>query len=108
LNVIKFVSLQDKAPKEIHAILSETLACFLPGRAKDLSATLAILHHTSAKTYKLESAISTKVASYPLHFEINATLFRNTKLEYDHQIMYSTLCFNGYEKKKVPAEMKNG
>ena len=27
---------QDKAPKEIHAILTERLACFLPGRAKDL------------------------------------------------------------------------
>jgi len=37
--VIKFVfPLQGKAPKEIHAILRETLACFLPGRAKDLSA----------------------------------------------------------------------
>ena len=32
--------LQDKAPKKIHAILTETLACFLPGRAKDLSAPL--------------------------------------------------------------------
>ena len=32
--VIKFVFLQGKAPKEIHAILTETLACFLPGRAK--------------------------------------------------------------------------
>jgi len=30
-------SLQGKAPKEI---LTETLACFLPGRAKDLSAPL--------------------------------------------------------------------
>jgi len=29
-----------KAPKEIHAILTGTLACFLPGWAKDLSATL--------------------------------------------------------------------
>ena len=39
--VIKiFFSLQGKAPKEIHAILTETLACFLPGRAKDLSAPL--------------------------------------------------------------------
>jgi len=28
---------QGKAPKEIHAILTETLACFLPGRAKVLS-----------------------------------------------------------------------
>jgi len=39
--VIKFFPpLQGKAPKEIHAILTETLACFLPGRAKDLSAPL--------------------------------------------------------------------
>jgi len=38
--VIKFVFLQGKAPKEIHAILTETLSCFLPGRAKDLSAPL--------------------------------------------------------------------
>ena len=30
----------DKATKEIHAILTETLICFLPGRAKDLSAPL--------------------------------------------------------------------
>ena len=28
---------QGKAPKEIHAIMTEALACFLPGRAKDLS-----------------------------------------------------------------------
>jgi len=33
--VIKLFFLQGKAPKEIHAILTETLACFLPGRAKD-------------------------------------------------------------------------
>ena len=32
--------LQSKAPKEIHAILTETLTCFLPGRAKDLPAPL--------------------------------------------------------------------
>jgi len=38
--VIKLFFLQGKAPKEIHAILTETLACFLPGRAKDLSALL--------------------------------------------------------------------
>ena len=35
-----FFPLQGKAQKEIHAILSETLACFLPGWAKDLSAPL--------------------------------------------------------------------
>jgi len=38
--VIKFFFVQGKAPKEIHAILTETFACFLPGRAKDLSAPL--------------------------------------------------------------------
>ena len=38
--VLKFFFLQGKAPKEIHAILTQTLACFLPGRAKDLSAPL--------------------------------------------------------------------
>jgi len=38
--VIKLLFLQGKAPKEIHVILTETSACFLPGRAKDLSAPL--------------------------------------------------------------------
>ena len=38
--VVNFFFLQGKARKEIHAILAETLACFLPGRAKDLSAPL--------------------------------------------------------------------
>ena len=39
--VIEFFSpLQGKAPKEIHAILREALACFLPRRAKDLSVPL--------------------------------------------------------------------
>jgi len=39
--VIKFFFfLQGKAPNEIHAILTEILACFLSGRAKDLSAPL--------------------------------------------------------------------
>jgi len=41
-DVIKFLFLLGKAPKEIHAILTETLACFLPGWAKDLSAPLYI------------------------------------------------------------------
>jgi len=38
--LIKFLFLQGKVPKEIHAILTETLTCFLPGQAKDLSAPL--------------------------------------------------------------------
>ena len=43
--VIKFLFVQGKAPKEIQAIRTETLACFLPGRAKDLSAPLYIGLH---------------------------------------------------------------
>ena len=35
-----FFLLQGKAPKEIYAILTETLTCFIPGRAKDLLVTL--------------------------------------------------------------------
>jgi len=42
--VIKFF-LHGKAPREIHAILTETLACFLPGRSKDLSAPLHLQEH---------------------------------------------------------------
>ena len=38
--VSSFFSLQGKAPKEIHVILTETLACFLPGCAKGLSVPL--------------------------------------------------------------------
>jgi len=38
--VIKFVFLQGKAPKKFHTILTETLACFFSGRAKNLSASL--------------------------------------------------------------------
>jgi hypothetical protein len=39
--VIKcFFFLQGKVPKEIHAILTETLACFLPVQVKDFSAPL--------------------------------------------------------------------
>jgi hypothetical protein len=45
--VIKFLFLQGKAPKEIHAVLTETLACFLSGRAKDLSAPL----HSVGRAY---------------------------------------------------------
>jgi len=43
--VIKLFFLQGKAPKEIHAILIEPLACFLPDRTKDLSAPLYIGLH---------------------------------------------------------------
>ena len=37
---VVFFFLQGKVPKELNAILKETLVCFLPGRAKDLSVPL--------------------------------------------------------------------
>ena len=43
--------LQGKAPKEIHAILTETLACFLLGRAKDLSAPLYVCMYVLRPRY---------------------------------------------------------
>jgi hypothetical protein len=36
-------SLQGKAPKEIHAILTETLASFLPGLTNDLSGPMYLV-----------------------------------------------------------------
>jgi len=44
-----FFFLQGKAPKEIHAILTETLACFLLVRAKDLSALLYLMTGSGTK-----------------------------------------------------------
>jgi len=54
-----FFFLQGKAPKKINAILTETLACFLPGRAKDLSAPLYVL---IGKT-PLQSSLSFRLLS---------------------------------------------
>jgi len=51
-----FFFLQGKAPKEIHAILTETLACFLPGRAKDLPAPLYGLTALSDKVHSVSIA----------------------------------------------------
>jgi hypothetical protein len=48
-----FYFLQDKAPKEIYAILKETLACVLPGRAKDLSAPHVLLEDPQISLYSL-------------------------------------------------------
>jgi len=45
--------LQGKAPKEIHAILTETVACFFPGRTKDLSAPLCVWKHSYLKRYEI-------------------------------------------------------
>ena len=49
--VIKFLSMQGKAPKEIDAILTETLACFLPGRAKDFISSPVDRHYLENLQY---------------------------------------------------------
>jgi len=50
--------LQDKAPKEIYAVLTETLACFLPGRAKDLPAPLYVcMWHTYTFVENLKARV---------------------------------------------------
>ena len=58
--VIRFLFLQGEVPKEIHAILTETSACFLPGRAKDLSAPL---YNNHAVTSLLSSEYTNFVSS---------------------------------------------
>ena len=60
-----FSSLQVKAPKEIHAILTEILSCFFPGRAKDLSEPLKLNmpEHTQSLRCSLEHGIVDKVES---------------------------------------------
>ena len=42
--VINFFFMKGKEPKEIHAILTETLAYFLPVQAKDLSVSLYVVY----------------------------------------------------------------
>ena len=51
-----FFPLQGKAPKEIHAILTETLACFLPGRTKDVTAPLFSMTDSMSCVLKFCSA----------------------------------------------------
>jgi len=51
-----FFPLQGKAPKEIYAILTETLACFLSGRAKDLSAPLQLREEVHTANHETSCA----------------------------------------------------
>ena len=70
--------LQGKAPKEIHAIRTETLACFLPGQAKDLSAPLYCSLPQYRKTHGEDIRHSTD--DNLVHLEVSAcilTLLRN-------------------------------
>ena len=64
-----FFFLQGKEPKEIHAILTETLACFLPGRIKDLSASLnSYFKVTRLRTVCPSAKSSMQIRMYVYHF----------------------------------------
>ena len=53
-------SLQGEASKEIHAVLTEILDCFQPGRAKDLSASLysASIRNAARKDHPTAKSIA--------------------------------------------------
>ena len=73
--VINFFFLQGKAPKEIHAILTETLVCFLPGRAKDLSA--ASMYSTSLYLMLKHLELYSRMNCFNIrhHFPLKPTVF---------------------------------
>ena len=65
--------LQWKAPKEIHAILTDTLTCFLPGRAKDLSAPryLLKLQQYSGELIIFCGQLETQCRTLRKYFQVN-------------------------------------
>jgi len=65
--VIKFPFLQGKVPKEIQAILTETLTCFLPGRAKELSAPL--YYQVISNTLKMGTQSVPEMSDKILHLD---------------------------------------
>jgi len=87
--VIKFFFfLQGEAPKEIHAILRETFACFLPGPDKDLSALLYSVPRAS-KAFKAIKRRNRTTCQYhrmsnstPKHQRFNETCLRGSAFSF--------------------------
>jgi hypothetical protein len=106
--VIKiFFSLQGKAPNEILAILTETLACFHPGRYKDLSAPLTyvwVIHATYTSAMKtnfnpcLYKIISRHLMDPAFMFQVITFSWTNT---YWKRCAKWTLLFRSRSKKKT-------
>ena len=69
--VIKLFFLHGKVPKEIHIILTEILACFLPGQARDLSAPLYI----SAMRFCCHLFVMAMLSCYQLHHKAPGSAF---------------------------------
>jgi len=73
--VIKFFFfLQGKVLKEIHAILKEILASFVPGRAKDLSAPLLLCSYLKAR--RIDFSLS---HGFPVSCNLHRYLMQRTK-----------------------------
>jgi len=72
--VIKLFLLQGKAPKEINAILTETLACFLPARVRDLSAPLYVKSNADERfsfanvTFELQKILNFRVCTFSFRY----------------------------------------
>jgi len=69
-----FFFLQGKAPKEIYAILTETLARFLPDRAKGLSAPLYLCLQIAFPVKKLRLSAAPAVFKRLQSSKIKANL----------------------------------
>ena len=68
-------SLLGKAPKVFHANLTETLACFLPGRAKDLSAPLKRNYTPYSSFFSAFSTKSCQFLIWNFRLFLNAVCF---------------------------------
>ena len=80
-----FFSPQGKAPKEIHAIPRETLSCFLPGQAKDLSAPVVVQYtHTHKQYTELFFLYFANRASQYIYLNINQLDALNFKMSLFH------------------------
>ena len=89
-----FISLQGKTPKEIQAILTETLACFLPGQAKDLSAPLHYHQaHTQRHIQLLIAPICCPCAKNPFSpiYEIQFYFRPASNFLFDYYILFLTV-----------------
>ena len=90
-----FFPLQGKAPKEIHAILTETLACFLSGRAKDLSApckwAIPVVLHTIIRRGRAKS--NTTVYILLLRCSIHIAHLRNKYMSSSYMSWSRSTCW---------------
>jgi len=84
----RFFSVQGKAPKEIHAILTERVACFLPGRAKDLSALLCMVNVPLHSIQIMHTFIFRSTKALDSNFHIRTVHLDIIKVPFIHQLIH--------------------